>query len=179
VQTPGFLTSSITMGDDTLRIEPPRASLGQLQLTNRLQMVRIDNDVLGVAERLKSIDPGLVLMHDKGQGIFVLYHEGFNERAEWVETFIGAYTELDQRIVNLIERIDGQGRGRYDLVKELERLEAQKDRENEARVHEQFGAAAEELRHALRTDLQLGGSSVRLGDRIGKRAARRGRGRRR
>jgi hypothetical protein len=82
----GMLTG-LYAGDDTLRIEPPRASLGQLQLTNRLEMVRIDTDVLGVAEHLKRIDRGLVLMFDKGQGIYVLYwHEGFNDRGEWWRT---------------------------------------------------------------------------------------------
>jgi hypothetical protein len=42
----GMLTG-LYAGDDTLRIEPPRASLGQLQLTNRLEMVRIDTTSSG------------------------------------------------------------------------------------------------------------------------------------
>jgi hypothetical protein len=158
----GMLTG-LYAGDDTLRIEPPRASLGQLQLTNRLEMVRIDTDVLGVAEHLKRIDRGLVLMFDKGQGIYVLYWQGLNDRGDLVEDFVGAYTELDQRIVNLIERIDGQGRGRHDLARELDRLEAQKDREREQQQAEQMGPLAEQLRHALRKDLGAEGSSVMPG----------------
>lgn len=163
---------SIITGDDTLRIEPPRATLGQLQLTNRLQMIRIADDVTGVAETLKSIDTGLVLMFDKGEKIYVLYHEGFNDRAEWVETFVGAYQELDQRIVNLIRRLDAQGSGRYQLQRELTKLEAEKDRAHEHEVAEIFGPMAEQLRHALRVDLGATGSSVAVGDRVGKRAAR-------
>lgn len=153
---------SIITGDDTLLIEPPRAELGQLQLTNRLEMIRIDSDVLGVAESLKRIDTGLVLMFDKGQRIYVLYWQGLNAHGHLVEEFIGAYTELDQRIVNLIRRLDAQGRGRYDLNRELSRLEDAKDREHERQVHEQHGQMAEQLRHALRRDLGATGSSVQM-----------------
>lgn len=178
---PGPLTSLLVTGDDTLRIEPPRASLGQLQLTNRLEMIRVDPEVSQVAEDLKSIDTGLVLLHDKKQNIFVLYHEGFNEKREWVENFVGAYTELDDRIVNLIRRIDNQGRGRYDLGRELDRLEKQKDREAEAAHSEQMGPLAERLRWALRKDLGATGSSVQMSAGPGiyrNRAERRAAGRR-
>jgi hypothetical protein len=162
----GPLTSVVVTGDDTIRIEPPRASLGELQLTNRLQMVRVDRDVLGVAERLKRIDTGLVLMFDKnvewengrGKGVYVLYHEGFDENGHWKESLVGAYRELDQRIVNLIERLDAQGRGRYDLNRELERLEKQKDLEEEQANTERMGPLGEQLRHALRKDLGQTGS---------------------
>jgi hypothetical protein len=157
----GMLKGLLT-GDDVIKIEPPRASLGQLQLTNRLEMIRVEGDVLGVAESLQRIDRGLTLMFDKGQGIYVLYHVGLNEKAELVEKFIGAYTELDQRIVNLIERLDAQGRGRYDLVHELDQLEKAKDREQEAQRAETFGPLAEQLRHALRKDLGATGSSVQF-----------------
>jgi hypothetical protein len=177
------MLTGLYAGDDTLRIEPPRASLGQLQLTNRLELIRVENDVLGVAEQLKRIDPGLVLTFDKGQKIYLLHHEGFNDRGEWVENFIGAYTELDQRIVNLIERIDGQGRGRHDLARELDRLEAQKEREREQQFSETMGERAELLRHALRKDLGAEGSSVMPGhsrgiyrNRAERRAARRRQG---
>lgn len=158
--------TALYSGDDTIRVEPPRATLGELQLTNRLQMVRIERDVLGVAERLKHIDTGLVLMFDKnvkwedgrGQGIYVLYWEGANEHGHRVEQFVGAYRELDQRIVNLIERIDAQGRGRHDLATELDRLEAQKERERDRERVEQIGPLAEQLRFALRRDLGATGS---------------------
>lgn len=159
----GPLTGLLVTGDDTLQIEPPRASLGELQLTNRLQMVRVEPDVLGVVESLRSIDPGLRLMYDKGQSIYVLYHDGFNEHGQRVEQFVGAYKELDQRIVNLIRRIDAQGRGRTDLSRELDRLEEEKDRVHDAEMAERFGGMGEQLRHALRKDLGATGSSVQMG----------------
>ena len=174
--TGGFLTAEAS-GDDYLKIEPPRASLGELQLTNRLQMVRVEGDVLGVAEQLKRIDTGLVLMFDKVQAVYVLYWEGFRPDEHgavgWHEDFVGAYKELDQRLVNLIRRIDGQGRSRHDLQRELDRLEAQKDREEDHRQTEALGPAAEQLRWALRKDLGLDGSAVHMsGSRAGQKQRR-------
>lgn len=151
---------SLVTGDDTLTIEPPRATLGQLQLTNKLEMVRVDDDVLGVAAALKAIDPGLVLMYDKGQEIYVLYWKGLNQQGHLVEDLVGAYQELDQRIVNLVKRLDAQGRGRRDLNRELERLEAEKDREKARETAETFGPLAEQMRFALRRDLGATGSQV-------------------
>lgn len=182
----GALTSLIVTGDDLIHIEPPRATLGELQLTNRLQMVRIDRDVLGVAETLKSIDPGLELMFDKnvewedgrGRGIYVLYWKGLDERAHVVEQFVGAYRVLDQRIVNLIRRIDAQGRGRHDLATELEKLEAEKERERDAELTEKMGPAAELLRFALRKDLGAAGSQVHMSGSPGIHRSRKDRRRR-
>lgn len=178
----GFLTAEAS-GDDYIRLEPPRASLGELQLTNKLQMIRVEGDVLGVVERLKRIDTGLTLLFDKQQEIYVLYWEGFREDEHGVigyhEDLVGAYKQLDQRIVNLIERIDGQGRGRVDLQRELDRLERQKDAENDRRESERMGEMGEKLRFALRQDLGATGSSVQLSGSRGGRKGRKDRERRR
>jgi hypothetical protein len=141
-----------------LDLEPPRASLGQLQLTNKLEMRRVDDDVLGVAKSLKRIDPGLQLMYDEGQGIFVLYWKGLRPStpggpAELHEDLVCAVTELDQRLVKLIERIDAQGRGRADLETELRRLEQRRDAEQDAKRMDATGDGGERLLHALRRDL--------------------------
>lgn len=143
------------MDDHRLEIEPPRANLGQLRLTNKLEMVPVHDDVLGVIERLQRIDRGLKMFYDINQEIFVLYHEGLNEQGHLVESFVGAYRELDQRVVNLIERIDSQGRGRQDLATELGRLEAEKDAENARDRLERVGPMAEKLQHAIRRDLGM------------------------
>jgi hypothetical protein len=154
--------------DRYLDLEPPRASLGQLQLTNKLEMIPVENDVLGVISRLKSIDPGLKMFFDFGQEIFVLYHEGLNEQGHVVDSLVGAYKQLDQRVINLIERIDAQGRGRHDLIAELEKLEAEKDREQRHEQLEKVGELGEELRFALRKDLGLGGSQAYMSGRKGR-----------
>lgn len=171
-----FLRAELT-GEKIIDIEPPRATLeqAQLALSNRLELVRVDKDVLHVAETLARIDPGLQMFHDENQGVFVLYWKGAREkdgRVELVEDFIGAYTELDQRIVRLIERIDGQGRGRHDLQRGLDRLEAEKDAEHEWEQAQLVGEAGDRLRHAIRRDLNLEGSSVQLSSRGGEKARR-------
>jgi hypothetical protein len=148
--------------DRFMKIEPPRADLGQLQLTNKHEMVPVEDDVLGVIRHLKSIDPGLHMLYDMGQEIFVLYHRGFNEQGHVTESLVGAYKELDQRIVNLIERIDVQGRGHQDLAKELERLDRENDRENAHRRMEKVGPIGEELRFALRKELGFAGDQAHM-----------------
>lgn len=173
------LHDAITVGGDYLRIEPPRATQGELQLTNKLHMVRIDRDVLGVAERLRSIDSHLVLWFDKQVAIYVLQWEGFRQKDdkwEYVEDLVGAYKELDSRLINLIERIDKQNRGHTDLVEELDRLDRQRKRDVERAFSERTGEAAEELRHALRKDLGMEGSQVYV---TGSRGARKAKKRRR
>lgn len=160
------LTSQIT-GEHLVDLEPPRATLSQLALTNKLEMVPVESDVFDVVKHLKAIDPGLHMMADLQQGIYVLYWKGMREdnRGVWGvhEDLVGAYTALDPRIVRLIERIDGQGRSRHDLKTELDRLEARKDREEEARQSELMGPIAEQLRHAIRKDLGAEGATVHLG----------------
>lgn len=164
---------SLLSDDDYIRLEPPRATLGELQLTNRLEMIRVEGDVLGVVERLKRIDPGLELLFDKRQEVYVLYHQGLGEDGQVREQLVGAYKALDQRIINLIERIDAQGRGRHDLAAELEKLERAKDRENDRRRIETVGPIAERLRHAIRKDMGLDGSQVFMGAKRGKRDSKR------
>lgn len=162
----GPLTSLITK-DRLVELDPPRATLEQARyaLTNRLGLIEVDHDVWGVVYALKRIDPGLTMFYDERERIYVLYWKGLREVdgiACQVEDFVGAYTELDPRVVKLIERIDAQGRGRHDLQRELDRLEEEKDREHEWQQSQQTGAAAEHLRYALRRDLGLDGSSVQL-----------------
>lgn len=172
------ILQAVETGDDRIRVDPPRASLEEMQLalSNRLELVRVERDVLGVAEHLKRIDPGLVLEHDKKQGIFILFWQGVREVdgiACQVDDLVGAYKELDQRIVRLIERIDAQGRSRHDLQAELDRLEREQDKERDWQFAQQIGDASEHLRHALRRDLNAEGSTVQLSTSRGIHKARR------
>lgn len=161
----GRLTADLT-GDDYIELGPPRATADQLALTNRLELVRVEHDVFDVVGHLKRIDPGLELMFDKKQRIFILYWKGMRADEHGVfgvhEDLVGAYTELDQRLIRLIERIDAQGRGRHDLQTELERLEKWKDAQQEREEREKMGPIFEELRFALRNDLGANGSSVQM-----------------
>jgi hypothetical protein len=125
-------------------------------------MIPVEDDVLGVISRLKSIDPGLKMYFDFGQEIFVLYHEGLNEQGHVVDSLVGAYKELDQRIIALIERIDSQGRGRHDLIAELEAHERKLDAEKRHEQMERVGELGERLHFALRQDLGFAGSRAHM-----------------
>ena len=149
-----------------LHLEPVRATLDELQSVERRKMVPVDGDVLGVVQRLKSIDPGLQMLYDATKEVFVLYWVGMRADEKGVisehEDLVGAYKELDQRVINLIERIDAQGRGRTDLAEELERLQAAKDRENAYERLQKVGPIGERLRWAMRKDLDLEGDTVHM-----------------
>lgn len=144
------------MRGEIIDLEPPKAQVkaGRLALTDKLELVPIESDVYHVVDRLKRIDAGLHLSFHKGEEVFVLEWRGFNDKGEWDEDFIGAYTELDSRLVNLVERLAArENRNRYDLAKELERLDEQKEREARHLFDERQGPVAEQLAHALRKDL--------------------------
>ena len=143
-------------------MEPPRAQVhaGRLQLTDTRELVEVEDDVLGVVESLKRIDRGLRMFYNRSAGVFVLYYTGLNLDGQLVEELVGAYQELDQRIIELVSRLDQTGRGRYDLMAELDKLERERDAEQDARFSEQVGDAGERLRHSLRADLGLTGSRV-------------------
>jgi hypothetical protein len=146
------------MRGEYIDLEPPRAQVkaGRLALTDRMELVPVEADVFGVAERLKRIDPGLKLSFNKKEEVFVLEWHGLNDKAELVEEFVGAYTELDGRLVNLVERLAArENRNRYELAKELDRLDAERDREHAHEQYEKVGPIAEGLAHALRKDLGI------------------------
>ena len=144
------------MHGDYIDLEPPRAQVtaGRLALTEEGELVEVDRDVFHISERLKRIDPGLKLSFHKSREVFVLQWKGINHEGEVVEEFVGAYTELDGRLVSLIERLAArENRNRYELAKELDRIEAEKDRAFEHEQREKLGPTAEKLAFALRQDL--------------------------
>lgn len=147
------------MSGDNIELEPPRAQVkaGRIALTDKLELVPVHEDVFHVAERLKRIDSGLHLSYNKRDKVFVLQWRGVSPQGEIKEDLVGAYTELDARLIHLVEKLAArENRNRYDLSKELDRLEAEKDREAEHMHDERIGPMAEELASALRHDLQAG-----------------------
>jgi hypothetical protein len=137
-------------------LEPPRAQVkaGRLALTNEMELVPVEGDVFHVVDRLKRIDAGLRLSFNTKDEVFVLQWKGTNDKGDLVEEFIGAYTELDSRLVNLVERLAArENRNRYELAKELDRIDAEKDAEAAHEFYEKQGPIAEKLQHAIRKDL--------------------------
>ena len=146
------------MRGDYIDLEPPRAQVtaGRLALTDEMELIEVESDVFLVVERLKKIDPGLHLSFHRGREVFVLQWKGLNDQGEVVDEFVGAYTELDSRLVHLVEKLAArENRNRYELQKEIDKLEAEKDAAFAREQREKVGPAAEQLAHALRRDLGI------------------------
>src|SRR4051812_6596928 len=116
--------------------------------------VEIADDVQGVARSLRDIDDRFRLRADLDHlqrlvGFTVELHtpqpDGSVE-----EHFVGAYRELDHRVLRDARRYTAPG---YDLAAELERVEDERDRTFDHEQRERTGEAAERLAHAVRTDL--------------------------
>lgn len=132
-----------------MEISPAR--LAQVQQARGGEFVEISDDVQNVAADLRAIDAGLRLRYSEAGEYFVVYHveelPGGGQREHLVTTA----QELDQRLVQRIREIDP--RNGYDYAAELDRLEAEGERERDREFSEQIGPLGERLAHAVRKDL--------------------------
>jgi hypothetical protein len=110
-------------------------------------MVTVESDVLELAGRLRAIDPSLSLHFSESGGHFVVVE---TDQAG-TERMVLTAKELDERIIDRVMQIAHPD---YDYVGELDALDAQAQREQDHRFHEQTGEAAERMAHALRQDLK-------------------------
>jgi hypothetical protein len=133
------------------RIEVRPASLSMVQSTVEGDKVRVDEDVQNVARDLREIDAGLKLEYDTVQRFYAVKWEHLNQRGELVEKLVLTALELDQRIVERVRYINLPD---YDFAREIERQEAQAQRDaDRERLDTVTGPAGERLRHAIRKDL--------------------------
>jgi hypothetical protein len=112
--------------------------------------VVITADVGMVAERLQEIDPRFHMSYDPGEALYVLELHTPEPDGSVSEHFVGAYDELDARIIERARMISQPG---YDLAAEIERAEREAEREAERLRMEAVGEMAERLQFALRKDL--------------------------
>jgi hypothetical protein len=124
-------------------IEP--ASLTQIARGRDGKVVAIDDDVSGIAQQLKEIDPQLKLRYSEAGEYFAVYHDGPEE-----SYLVTTAQELDGRILQRIRKVAS---GRYDYVAELDALDARAERERDRAFSEQMGEAHQQLKHALQKDL--------------------------
>lgn len=123
------------------------ASLAQVRAGRDGRRVTIVDDVGGVAADLQRIDPSLRLRWNELGEYFVVYQVMDNGDEKLVLTAL----ELDPRIVERVEQIASP---LYDYGAEVERLDAQAERDSEHRFHERVGPLGEIAAHALRKDLE-------------------------
>ncbi len=108
--------------------------------------ITIEEDVGNVAKRIKEINPRLGLQwNERGEFFTVVEDDGKTER------LVLTAQECDERIVKRVEEIASPG---YDYLGEIDRMDAQAEKDKDHRFHEQTGEIGERLAHALRKDLQ-------------------------
>lgn len=119
---------------ESYEIEP--ASMTQVLAARNGRWVEISDDVGSVAADLKRIDHHLRVKWSGAGEYFVVYYQHGDPCADCTMSpcapdkrdLVLTAQELDQRIVKRIELIDQHGTSGYDLVKEIERQEAEQDK---------------------------------------------------
>ncbi len=122
------------------------ASLAQIVKGRDGRYIEIEDDVQSVAGELRELDPSLHLRYSESGRYFVVYQK----LEDGSEQLVTTAKQLDKRLVKKVRRLVHAS---YDLAEELERGDAEADREAERRFSEDLGPAAERLRHAVRKDI--------------------------
>jgi hypothetical protein len=126
-------------------IDIPAGTVAQVRRALGGRMVLIEDDVQNVARDLQAISDDLHLHFDAAQDLWVVMQD-----RDGTETLVTTTRELDQRLVHRVRQVCSPS---YDLAGELERVEAQADRQEAQKRSERAGEVGERLAHAFRTDL--------------------------
>ncbi len=131
-----------------MEIEP--ATLAQVAMGRDGKMHEVDDDVGGIALRLKEIDDSLRLRWNEFGGFFVIY-QMLDTAEGLLEKLVLTAQELDGRIIKRVEQITHPS---YDFVAEMDRMDEQAQKDKDHAFHEQTGEVAERMAHAVRKDLE-------------------------
>lgn len=122
---------------------PRKAELVQVRAGKGGRLIEIDQDVLDVCKRLREVDPCLGVDYNEDSCLFrvsELCADGRKRTVCWVE-------ELTADLPDYLQRLT-----KTDYVKEIERMDAQADRDRDHAFHERMGPIGERLAFALRKD---------------------------
>ncbi len=131
-----------------MEIEP--ATLAQVAMGRDGKMHEVDDDVGGIALRLKEIDDSLRLRWNEFGGFFVIY-QMLDTAEGLLEKLVLTAQELDGRIIKRVEQITHPS---YDFVAEMDRMDEEAQKDKDHAFHEQTGEVAERMAHAVRKDLE-------------------------
>lgn len=131
-------------------MEIEAATIDQLKRADNGRMILIEADVGNVVADLQAIDEDLKVRYSEAGEYFVLYKETPLPNGATEQKLVLTAQELDQRIVKRFQKISHES---YDFSKELEKQDAQADREKEHAFEERVGELGEHLGHALRKEL--------------------------
>jgi len=123
---------------------PEKSSFVVVRKGREGRMVEIESDVLDICKQIKAIDSRLGVEYNELSAQFRIYElgrDGKRRTVMWV-------SELTADIPEHLRKLAIQ-----DYVKEMDRRDAQADRDRSHRFHEQVGEIGERLLHAARKDL--------------------------
>lgn len=108
--------------------------------------ILIEDDVCGVAQRLKEIDDSFRLRYNEQGEFFVVYQlTGDGEK------LVTTAQECDARLVERVRRVASDS---YDYGAEVTKAEDEADRIKNEQFKEEVGEISERLAHAVREDLR-------------------------
>jgi hypothetical protein len=134
---------------DYIDIRPGTISQVQRALHSG-QMIAVDHGPHDVATRLQEIDDELHLHYDPYEDVWIVMQARHMPDGSIKEHLVTTARECDGRLVERVRQITDSS---YNVADELDRVEAQADREHDARQAEAFGDASEKLAFALQQDL--------------------------
>lgn len=131
-------------------IDIPAGSMNTVRDTLRHGLVAISDDVQGVASDLQEIDASLFLYRDEEADLWVVWQEKHQPDGSVTENLVTTMRgALDKRLVHRVRRVAADD---YNLAAELERSDAEAEREQDHKRRETVGPVAERLLHAMQRD---------------------------
>lgn len=124
-----------------------RATLTQVRAGRGGRMIEIEVDVLDICRRIQEIEPSLGVDYNEVGQYFRVYQTIGGEKH--------TVTTVNELTPELVERIRRLAHPSYDLAAELDRLDAEADRERQHAFKEKIGEIGEQLFHAARKDLEV------------------------
>jgi hypothetical protein len=122
------------------------ASFAQVERGRDGRLVTVDDDVLGIAQDLKKIDDKLHLRWSEAGEYFVIYEVSEDGNEHLVLTS----QDLNPAVLDRVRQVSHSS---YNYAEELDRLDAQVDRDFAYGQRQRFGEISELLSFAVRKDL--------------------------
>jgi hypothetical protein len=133
-----------------MHIEIPPVAVDRISGAFNGRRVWITADAGMVVQRLQEIDDRVHVWYSIAEQLYMVELHTPMPDGSVEETLFGAYDQLDARVENRLREASSPG---YDLAAELEKREAEADREHQDQMDERMGDAAERLAHAFQKDL--------------------------
>jgi hypothetical protein len=131
-------------------IVPQKATLDQVRIGRAGHLIEIDQDVMDVAYRIRDVGRAvgarLGVQYNEESNKFRVYEEGADGKQRTVTWLVA----LTPNAVEFVQSLFGR-----DLVADMDRVDAQAEKDRRHALDEAVGPVAEKLHHAIRKDLGL------------------------